>query len=791
VALLASLTASACDRAEEGGAALHDRSLADTPGFDPEAQLEVLLPKTGEPVVATEELVSPTGETLFAAVNGTLSSMEALRVARPWSHLHEDDVFVELATELRDEEGNIRRLYEVRRFPNPSPATLDIEHAPAGGPLVADAVLEMVGSNETPVRVMVKIAEMPPWDVPVRPHANTLSPEDLATQLQAREDAIAQRVVAFDTLLQPLETTVASLGGAVRTRWPRTGWAVVELGSEHLPLLFERDDLVRITSASSDATEDGWRLGVGRRSSRLNADVFIGAGYTGERSNPARHSWNDITVGVSEVNLFEDEACFFYDTADCSKITGSSRIRRRMDCADADGNGNYCEVTSDFADVDSNSGHGTIVTSILGGDYQDGQATFDVGAPTSNPDWKSHASGVAPEIGFILYGGFGSSDDVCAAATDSIDDAIDHNVDVLNMSWGVSCGMPSCNAIPDTAVDAEIQLAYDDGIFLTKSAGNNNSTSTCQLTSPGDIIKAFTVNGYDASTNDCTSSPATYCLMDQTPTGSSNEASTRGGVNVKAAGATRSQALRGVDVAGPSGVYYYTAATGFYGKVISGTSESLEAHGTSHATPHVAGMAALVKDWYLAAGHSWINSPGRLHTVMLAMADRHYSTSAYDTSVQTIQRTTGGSVYYGFGKAKLRGLASSMDTGQYGNSMITLSFTSDGQSYTYTPFTQMGSSAELLKCVMMQHENMSTTKDEVSYVTLTVRVRDTCSSGSVVSRGDSSYDVKKQVAFEDSEVGVSLGGKCAEVQVYGADVTSFGVSMNVMCYWADVTDDAA
>src|SRR5262249_49789181 len=141
-------------------------------------------------------------------------------------------------------------------------------------------------------------------------------------------------------------------------------------------------------------------------------------------------------------------------------------------------------------------------------------------------------------------------------------------------------------------------------------------------------------------------------------------------------------ALTGIALAAPAGFKFTTQEYGANGRVndntcttsadcangqtcntttgtCAGTPFISNFGGSSGAVAVVSGLAADVKSLYLARGDTWINNPGTLQTVMLAMTDRHFDTTS-------AQKQTGGDPIYGFGRVKLRRFGAAGATGADG-----------------------------------------------------------------------------------------------------------------------------
>lgn len=217
--------------------------------------------------------------------------------------------------------------------------------------------------------------------------------------------------------------------------------------------------------------------------------------------------------------------------------------------------------------------------------------------------------------------------------------------------------------------------------------------------------------------------------------------------------------------------------------------------GTSISTPLVAGLAALVKDLFIANGVPWVNYPGALQTVMLAMGDRHYSTDPANTAVSTVQRTNGASDLYGLGRAKLRllNLTGTGPMGQARTKMQEVTFASNSADSAFLAWgTPLPAGTKLVKCVMLQLEDASETAAHVfSDIDLSIKVREPTGSfctlsGTLVSTTtDASHDVKSMVATS----GASLAGRCVEVLLDKVAVPTSGITTRTFCYAAAAVDD--
>jgi len=697
---------------------------------------------------------------------GELRADNVEAMARPLAAALSGRELVEDAWATSDATGRVTHGYRV--VENQRAPVAD-SRSPRRNVRVGGALSERLRRRtEGNVTVVIQAADFPKSNVPQRLAPFATSMNAALERAQARERAFDARRRLGEEVFAPIKGRIASLGGKAMAQGRTTNWLTAELPVSAVEKLVASGGIDNIDVLEEAQGGSHMSLGSIRQGGRLDADRFLSNGYTGERSNPGRHSHGDIVVGVIEIDSFDDEACFLADGASC---TGTSRLRERYNCDDSDGDGNYCEGIANFTSTDA--GHGTVVSSIIGADNRPNREAGI--APTT---LQNDTTGIAPEVSLIFFGNMPNSNSLMAfGLADAFDDAVDRGVDITNSSWGWDAS--ACSQSATQPHDIELEDAFDDGILNVVSAGNANvpggsALPACNVLSPADLPKSLSVNSLDASASACASN-YNSCLLDQ-------EYSSTGGLDARVGSETFSRTISGVDLVAPD---RFTHSTGPGGSVNTGT-----VVGTSVASPVVAGAAALVKDWQLAAGNTWINSPGRLHTMMLAMGDRHRA--AWGTT--TSQGTSGADPLWGLGKLRLRLFAAGGDLGTAAYSMHTVTLTPSSPDHVYVPFdTPIASGSEVVKCVMMQDEDMSS-KNTISRIDLEMRLRQpvngSCASmgSTTATRIDSHVDYTKMGAIEPEQA--TIDNRCLEVTLDVRNIDPGGITTHTMCYYANKDDDA-
>lgn len=787
--------------------------------------LVTLLGCTGAPaelVFESIRVVDEGGAVVSDQRQGVLTRDEWQRAARPWTQREQPNLYSEQIWERPLGDGRTEHGYRILRAPNPR----EPEPRPARqGPEVGGGVLERAARGGK-VEVLLTLADYPAWDVPLRP-STFLDENERAAARVDRVAALAARRALFAARLGALRP---HLGGAemVGQSW-RGGWIMARVPAAALRELSRSPDLARIDVVTGHPEEAAWALGEARRSTRIDANRFRAEGLEGD----------GIVIAINEIQAFEDEGCYLREGPSCES---PSRVLKKFACHGPAGA--RCQPIADFDDIDEPgttaqplqccnvdtdcgnpdwtctltgaliaagcpasgracecanedrcSRHATGVSSIIAGDYTRGQAddagvgddacVDPCGTGCGHSDAiESRATGLAPRAHLILFGAHSLADGLAEddALAKSFDGAADEGADIMNNSWvwrdpddanDPNDVFTDCNPIAILALEKAAEDAFDDGVFVVGAAGNTPETTGCDISAPAVLPKVFAVNGLRTGPAACNASYAS-CTVSGDPFSSGGAPLTTPD-DVTHAGAQSAIAL-----AVPTALEFTTVEIGEHGE-IDDSPTIYTFGGSSGAAAVTSGLAALVKQHHLAHGDGWIDDPGKLFTVLLAMGDRHFSAAG--------QLTTGANVDWGMGKVKMRRFELG---GAAGPSSLSSFTATTPDPLVVFPFEPLAPGTRLVKCVLNQIEDMSS-KTKVSDVDLTVEIRApsgaACADADplVATRSDLSYDVKSMVAFSGTTP--DLGGKCARVVVLPKQLAEASVTLQLFCVASKISDD--
>lgn len=232
--------------------------------------------------------------------------------------------------------------------------------------------------------------------------------------------------------------------------------------------------------------------------------------------------------------------------------------------------GGYNFIANDN-DPQDDMGHGTHVAATIAGV-----------PPSGSP--SASLIGVAPGANVIAYKvlnsrGSGTFGGIIAAIDKSVstlsDDDPKNNVDIISMSLGAYCGTYSQYCGPDDPLSRAIDNAVDAGIVAVIAAGNSGPNAGT-IGSPGTARKAITVGAVD-------------------------KLKQMAGFSSRGPIVYNGETINKPDIVAP-GVYVCAAEwSGWYADNRCIDGKHIAISGTSMATPHIAGVVALIKqvhpDW--------------------------------------------------------------------------------------------------------------------------------------------------------------------------------------------------
>lgn len=733
------------------------------------------LDPTGVPrtVVYVHTTERRNGVALSDFKSGTYDESIRRRVARPWEYLHEGLVYDELQTSGLTADGVEVSTYAVV-VSEVSPAQATWRGVDPGAAQMGVALAEAIEAGAESLKVVVRVDVAPYPALPFM--LGRVGEDEYARWIAERDEARLEQEHRFTRSpeVEAVTDLVEGDGGQVVQAVVGARALVVEASPEAALALLQLDAVASLElDIHGTPQAPGVDLGTMRKSHFTDTRRFHSAGYTGDWGFfPA------LIAAVAESDALEDEACMLADVAGCAP----DRLKERYICdgAPCTSVANYPESQEDF--------HGTMVSSVLMADYEDGQGAAEGLGTGHGPTWERDGSGLAPEASLHYYRFVGGQSDASMAAECAAGRSKKcTRTDVFNLSYEFS---PKCDPATNSTLEHSIENLFNAGVLPVISAGNSGkklTSSTCTVGSPADTPMAFAVGGLKYNSGPYTS----WGRMKETIDGIT-AISAYGGGDVVVNKKRRIGTMSMVDLAAiGQNLESVTIDSGKYGAFSTGA-------GTSVSAPMVAGASLLAKDWLLQNGFLWIDSPGRLHTVMLAMGDRGTIQGAHTWPACKYGDTIrcGADKLLGLGRLKMRLLAPGSGLGAYSWGMHTTTHTGvTADPQRYNPFPDpVASGTKMVKCVLQQREPMSS-KSDISLIGLRVRVREPVKGRCTPGRGkthftrfDALYDDKHMVAVVSDEV--SLGGRCIEVEQDRVALSTAGfVTTHAFCYASEYLDD--
>lgn len=260
--------------------------------------------------------------------------------------------------------------------------------------------------------------------------------------------------------------------------------------------------------------------------------------------------------------------------------------------------------------------HGTRVAQMMTADFMDGQD------PSLSTTARRRRTGTCPECKFFFF-----QDQNLNNRTKTLNAACDVGVDIFESS--ISTVAQSCDG--SGHFDGALQSLIDCDAVYVQSAGNNGAGPGCTTSYPADHPWTLTVSGV-ATQLSCHTSGAYYTSScphhSDASIGGARYDGTDGAASV-------------VDLAAPY----------VFGNAINpGTRDPVQCGvtaGTSFAAPIVAGLTAMLMDWYNVHLDTSIFYDNRMRNFMLLMGDRSTNVAG------TARLVNDTSVHWGAGRVGL------------------------------------------------------------------------------------------------------------------------------------------
>ncbi len=527
-------------------------------------------------------------------------------------------------------------------------------------------------------------------------------------------------------------------GARVRERFWAGSALLVEAPPELLVALTRHPEVRTVSLVGEIVPEvdyiDGDAVRVGQQIKQ-----YWDYGFDGERANPTRHPYGDITLAIID-KYFEDDVLAFKE--DAGPLT---RVASMWDCSVSP-----CQMKADFGVPPGD--HGTKMAAIAAGDLTDGQ---DPGISAPN---RPKGSWITPEARLVLIEVRSSLEDAFYRAMDKAAELL---VDGLNFSNQTSLEPDPCAGTGDYSSKVN-DVFRNGGVFFTKSAGNSGHAdpNACTVTAPGGAATSFTVgatlDSYFGTSNDVRTGPI-------------RTSSSRGGYPYLGGSRTI------LATVAPGALYFVPNHFGGY----------LECGGTSCSAPQLLGAFANLRDWWLSTGTpaAFVNHPPNSYVTLLLMTDRRSESGGF--------RTNGFDELWGGGRFRARLFTDAGMDAPWGRATGSTAV-NDGQivSVPINGGNALPATADRLSvAVWWMEPNQGA--GGAGGADITIAIVTTC--GAYAAQADVSYDTKKRI-FRSGGV----GGRCwkLELNCFDAPPSAWeqGASRRTVYfawYWEDEARDDA
>ncbi|MBI2893213.1 MAG: S8 family serine peptidase [Deltaproteobacteria bacterium] len=437
-------------------------------------------------------------------------------------------------------------------------------------------------AGESEVTVFLRVAGEPATQVPRFPSSPVdLSPLELSDLRLARLEAMTARGEEILTLQDGFVRWLEENGGVATVRHWLDNSLVARVPADLLGELGAREDVTWVQGTGLRPLSPS----LDQQAIRADAGGIQVAHYWGVWAPPwgdyygqTISSRNDHGIYVGIVEASRGLSTNHEGLDDWS--WGDSRVESTWDCRTPP-----CEAGLPACATPPPPPHGMAVASILLSDYLDGQHP----QVTGTERWKR--TGIAREASasFILL-------DSEADTHEAAEVAMQEGVDIVNYSTASEW---DCETDPLLEQVDAVNDAYFDGILWIAAQGNQEVSCydpTCNTSSEAAAFGSVSVAGLDAAAENGSIDDNFACWLT-----SSDGRAYWGAV---------------ADLAAPSAAYRPMDCADDF----EATRDSCA--GTSYSAPHVAGGSALLMEhWIETFSDAHAHQPGRMHSVLLMMAD--------------------------------------------------------------------------------------------------------------------------------------------------------------------------